>query len=714
MRAGLARDREFASYAAEAHGMSGKYRGFLKVAGSSLRGWLVDTTKPARRVRFNLIIDDELRGTFTADRKRQTLFRRNLSDEDTYGFTIPIRKPWISGKPQLIRLEDPGEAALDFSLRAKLGPSAHTHFAENVVGGQASLGERAAQASARDLDDEHEPTIRAGEASRALLKQIAQLGDGELVHLLSSVERDVVLARMARHDKAGDWQSVQAFRRLLMGGPSEQTLLQFGRSAMAAHNLALAARVSVAAAVLHPQSLDANLLAGSVKSLQGEFDEAMRYLRLAERMEKDGVRAKREMVVALGKQLRGELSVARREEIRAEHLALLGELGTSGDALIQAKYRVPYATALFAAGRYGETIAAADAVLALVPNDTRALMIKARALVATNAIAEAHLLYEQVLDIEPAHRGARTNLRILAALAEDEADQHAGPRHTFVHVRRLPPASEGHSFDTPLAKRLAQVPQRWICTTAPDLDDEAALAQLASLEPHRERRMGCLDVLLPDGRRFEFWHRGALIGLAESGLIDALDDEALKRWKPYYGARRRAEGGARGVAALMSRHGASMYGGGEHFLEQAAEHHARQGFEPVIVGASGREGQGGGRVNGWRSLFLGDTPAELRRFFLENDVALVHAISGLGFAVAEALAFTNIPFVYGVHFWNEMLGGGEHTRHFDDVTGQPLFRREFQLILARATAVYANSEYTQRLIEEGFGVRCPVVFATPR
>src|ERR1700742_1412301 len=119
----------------EANGMSGRYRGFLKVAGGRLRGWLVDTAKPGRRVRFNLVIDGELRGTFLANRKRQSLFRRNASDEDTYGFTVPIRKPWITGKVQSVRLEDPGDAALDFALKAKLGPAPHTHFADNVVGG---------------------------------------------------------------------------------------------------------------------------------------------------------------------------------------------------------------------------------------------------------------------------------------------------------------------------------------------------------------------------------------------------------------------------------------------------------------------------------------------------------------------------------------------------------------------------------------------------
>jgi len=149
-------------------------------------------------------------------------------------------------------------------------------------------------------------------------------------------------------------------------------------------------------------------------------------------------------------------------------------------------------------------------------------------------------------------------------------------------------------------------------------------------------------------------------------------------------------------------------------LMEAAELHAAQGYEPVILGTrpelEGEERTVGGR----RAAFIGDQPADMRRFLLENGASLVHAISGMGFTVAEALAFTNIPFVYGVHFWNELLGDPQYPGYFDEVSGDALFRREFLVILARATAVYANSRYTQKLIEDGFGVRCPILYAVPR
>ena len=70
----------------------------------------------------------------------------------------------------------------------------------------------------------------------------------------------------------------------------------------------------------------------------------------------------------------------------------------SEDASVQMKYRVPFAQALFAANSYDEAIAAIDAVLSDRTNDTRALMFKARALVARNRIADAHGSIERILD----------------------------------------------------------------------------------------------------------------------------------------------------------------------------------------------------------------------------------------------------------------------------------------------------------------------------
>ena len=169
----------------------------------------------------------------------------------------------------------------------------------------------------------------------------------------------------------------------------------------------------------------------------------------------------------------------------------------------------------------------------------------------------------------------------------------------------------------------------------------------------------------------------------------------------------------RGVAALVSRNGAGLHGGDKHFLDNVADHHNRQGYEPIIVGTRADRRGEGGNSNGRRSIFIGDSIAKIKKFFLESEVSLVHAISGAGFPVAESLNYTNIPFVYGVHSWNGILGDPGQEGYFDELWGRGRFRREFLLILSRATSIYANSRFTQKVIEEGFGVRCPIIYAVP-
>src|ERR1700743_3653909 len=98
--------------------MSVEYRGVLKVAGSQLRGWLMDVARPDRRVRVNLVIDGQSRGTFAAHKRRRLLVRSSGPGEDTHGFSIAIRKPWITGDLQSVRFEDPDGSGLQVSLLA--------------------------------------------------------------------------------------------------------------------------------------------------------------------------------------------------------------------------------------------------------------------------------------------------------------------------------------------------------------------------------------------------------------------------------------------------------------------------------------------------------------------------------------------------------------------------------------------------------------------
>jgi len=662
----------------------GNFRGVVKVSGSVIRGWLLDLDRPSRPVRFQLSIDGDICGSYVADARRRLLSRKTPG-ADSHGFAIPIRKPWIGGGMQALRIDGP--SGLKFAMQVRLGPRPHEHFEDHVVSGEASIGtgEPTPRRAATEEDDRPAP-LKAG-----LLRQIRALSDAELAQLLIVVERDILLERLKRREKEGDWQAVAHYRRALIGPARGQTLSLFGRAASQAQEHHSAARAVTAAAAMHPQSFEAHLLAGEALAAQGAFDEALRHLRTADLLEEQGLRAKREIAALLSRMLRQDLAPERRKALREEHLDVLRALSAADNVALRLRYRVPLAVALYEIGRYDDAIAAADEVLADAPREVRAHLVKARALVARNRITEAQAHYQTVLDIDPAHRGARQSLRILSALTDAEAQQDV----------QILDASEVS------IERLVTLKNAWICIRGWRGSAEPFLEPLAQQTPLRR---GYAEVTGPLGTA-AFWRSEALAGLFESGLIGSLDDRALlERWQRFYRADPH-QGPRR--ALLASRHGSDLYGGGEHFLEDVAAHHEAQGYDVTVLGTR-PELQGVDRHDGGRRrVFVADSPAAIRKFILENEVALVHAISGMGFAVAEALGFSNISFIYGVHFWNEMLGDGEGTSYFDEALGEPLYRREFSLLLSRASVVYANSHYTQEILEQGFGVRCPILFPAP-
>lgn len=682
---------------------TGDYRGVLKVAGSLVKGWLIDETRPDRRVRFNLVIDGHLRGAHTANLRRRFLVRQG-SDEDSHGFSIPIRKPWITGKPQTVRIEDPNDPALRVELTARLGPAANAHFDEHVVSGQVAIGpgDRARrQQRERRAEEEGEGDVRPASANRSLLRQISALGDAELASLLLVIDRDIVLERLRKHDRRGDWESASAFRRAFLGSAAEERLTAFARLAAKAHNHGLAARIAGAAAALHPQSFEANYLAGAARSAQGEYEDALRYLRAADRLQPENERARREMALALQRQLRGELSAERRKQARAELLELLGELSETADAASRMKHRVAFAQVLFGAGRYDESIEVADKVLAVAPNETRALAVKARALAARDRIEEARALYERIVELDPTHRVAKMSFRLLDGLV---AKGPAGP------MRSAPPgAASGAPNGLGAEGKLAAPPAgEWICAQT-GAEASAAHPDLSAVfRSPAVRRAGWIEARLSNGRKVEFWRRAALEALSDSGLLARFDDAgALRRWRTFYAPRGVAARGSGARVALIAPCGLAQDASAGLFLEQIAEHHARDGLEPMLVGVGPKDEVR--RFNGLTQAFAGDSPAALRRILLEHGVALAHAISGAGAAAAEALSFTNIPLVYGAHLRREPAQAGARIPDLDE----DAFRSEFLLVLTRAAALYANSTFARSAIEQAFGVRCAVIQVAP-
>ena len=223
--------------------------------------------------------------------------------------------------------------------------------------------------------------------------------------------------------------------------------------------------------------------------------------------------------------------------------------------------------------------------------------------------------------------------------------------------------------------------------------------------------VGC--VALPSGGRA--WRVEALRDLQDSGLLDvATLPEDLDRAAPFYLRPRPSSGGC-GTALVISRYGPHKFGGGEHFIRSAAHHYLRSGLDrALIVGDEAKRPRDFVLPNSGEIEFdfLPLRPEEIRKRIIAEDVRLIHAISGTGFAVSAACAFMNVPFVYGVHFFREVFGRDGEEKYFDE-NGDIIPREEFAYLLARASTVYANSSYTQDLIERAHRVRCPVIFSVP-
>jgi tetratricopeptide (TPR) repeat protein len=657
--------------------MAGDYRGALKVAGSTLKGWLIDTTRPARRVHFNLIIDNEVRGTFAANRRRPSLVRaKKETVEDSHGFSIPIRRAWISGEEQNIRVEDTTGMAIELSLTARLGPAPNENFEDYVVSGQVVLGGRERMPLPRledHGDEDHDGQTRQN--NRQLLKKIAALSDADLAALVAAIERDILADRIGRYERADDWHSASAFRRLFLGGPFEKLLLSFGHSALKARNHATAVRVLTAAAALFPQSFEANFQAGVAMSLQGEHDRALLFFRAANRLDQGDARAKHEMVGLFGKMLRNPMNPDQRAAMRAEHLELLSELIASENSGIRARYRVPFAAALYAAGRYDEAVASVEGILATAPHDIRALVMRAKLFVAQNAVEEGRAAYERVLELDRDNAAALLGLKGLSGLAMIPATVGPGP-----------------------------ATERWICAS----ESEGVSAEMKRVLEHASRAdQGYVQVSTGDGKKLDFWRSEVLTGLRESGLIrDDTDMESLRRWRSAYGARQ-LESAARLVAVIYDASGNNS--GSEHLARDVAAHHAREGVETVIVGLETEPGFRAMAGNGVRHTRIGGTPADVRRFLLENDVSLVHAISTAGPAVARAITCTNIAFVCSLPFGHGMPPLADAVSQGEE----PYSRQELLSIFERAGTVYTNSRVAQKIFEAEFGVRCSIVASMP-
>lgn len=558
--------------------------------------------------------------------------------------------------------------------------------------------------------------LRAVRDREVGLQGLKEADDQTLAKTLREIRNVELLSRARGHFKAKNWAGLLGFHRVLLGLSKEyQRLLTLvGRGALYANDNQVAIRLLGLGALTFPDDQEIQHYCGVAHAREGRHLESIPYFRAALRLPPQAIRTKKALASALRRAVRETVSPETRIDMLGEAADLLREVLEEEFTRSSA---ISLAEILSELGRNEDALQVTDELL-VEGRDVPVLLLKARTLVALNRVGEALSIAEEVIEVDPLNQSARFHLRALRYLA-----QGATPLRppTFGDLVRLPtgdlivgaigeagsPLAPRPTSPSELADAFSRLPFDWLRIGG----REGFEAVPEDLMRAIDSSSGFCQSELPGTGPTKLWRREAIVHLAESGLIGP-DLSDLATFEGTY-LRSRTTTSERPTVIVISRHGSLKFGGGEQFLESMAEHYRSIGYSPVIVGTRPELVGKVGEVNGVPFAFVDHSPASLRRLFLQSKAEFVHAISGVGFQVTEALSFTNIPFIYGVHYWREALGDDSDQGFFDS-HGNPVPRPEFQYVLSRAASVYANSQYTRSILETAYGVRCPVIYSVPR
>lgn len=352
------------------------------------------------------------------------------------------------------------------------------------------------------------------------------------------------------------------------------------------------------------------------------------------------------------------------------------------------------------------------------PNDRNGYVCRSRLLIESGEFEEGVRVLKQVVQRWPDDAPSALRLRVLSSTEGITRETEE------VSLGLLDPAGQGglrlfSAVGEPLGRAdlggrdlqtsLKAAGCTYLAISPAARPPAEAAAQIRHALP-ASHRAGCLR--LPDGT--VIWRTGAVLEVVDTGLADSVEalPATLAAVEAHYDAtRRQPPPGHPRVALLISRWGGAKFGGAEHTLRQFADIYRERGYS-IILGGSRGDALEETDPSGNLVVTLPSEPGALRRFILEHDVSLVHAISGTGYEVAAALGWMSIRFIYGIHFWREVLGY-ETGQTFFGPDGAPIPRQEFAYIARRASAIYVNSEYTRGIVEKAHGVRYPVVYSVP-
>lgn len=525
-----------------------------------------------------------------------------------------------------------------------------------------------------------------------------------------------ILPTLKHHTGQKDWPTIADLNRaLLLQVPDfDKSLLLLGRGSLYAKEFEDAQRTLSIACLLYPGLVDAHYYCGISYLRAGDYPQAVISLRRSLALDPGSLRSKRDLADALARAARSLPRDESRAAIENEALTLFLEVASAQPSL---EITLRAARLAFDQSRFAEALELFRTVADEQPAHIQALTGISRCLVGLRRISEALLMAKRIAEIDPNNETARYQLRVLRFLDDDDEgpqqEGRFGALEIFSDGRiRLDGAGDeaaaaGKPSAAEVAQQLSRAEAHWLEICA----EGVRPAEPFTPDQPLDARFGCHRFREEaSGRERVFWHRDALAELIRAaGAVPSL--ARLQGLESLYSPGFQApKAGDRVV--VMSRHGIIKFGGGEHFIESMADHYRSIGLDPIIVGISNARAGETGEIGGRRYAFVTENPSSLRALVLETGATLVHGISGTGMLVASALEMMNVQFVYGVHFWREALGSDAGDAFFDKA-GAPIPRREFEFVLTRASSVYANSHYTRHVLEDAFGVRCPVVYSVP-
>lgn len=545
--------------------------------------------------------------------------------------------------------------------------------------------------------------------------EIGAMDDQALATMLRQIRNGEVLSRARAHFKAKNWEGVLKFHKVLVGETRDyQRLLAIvGRAAVYANETQIATRLLGTGVAAFPDDAKMQYYYGLAHTGAGRYRESLPCFRAALRLSPSDDQTKKALASALRRAARDTTVTGERTEMLGEAAGLLSEV------LAQEYSRATAITLgelLTELARHEEALGLIERLLADGQQDADVLLLKVRNLTALARVDEALPLADQVISIEPDNQSARFHRRALQFLGHGAA---ATGEPVLGDVIRLPsggllmgalgeagwPLMPRPADAAELAKALARLPFDWLRM----MDTRSIQTPPENLGASIDAFSGFCEHGTAGGQPTKLWRRDAIVHLAESGLIRP-DLADLDAFEAVYG-RSPASVSENSTVIIVAGPASAQGDGDDRFARSLAEHYRSFGYDAIVVGTLPDLIGKLGEADGFRFAFVEQTAASLRRIILQSKPRLVHALSGVGSEVSEALAYTNIPFIYGVHLEGEALGDdGEGYLNGD---GRRISAPLFQRILTRAQSVYANSESTQSALERTFGIRCPVIETVP-